>query len=107
MTTLNLVKDDNGITLTGYLYDAGALRDLTGDTIAVILSANGTSHTITGTADGDQVTNKGKFTATFTSTHLASADGKAKIEVQITDGSTVITYPAAAADTVVIRTDLS
>lgn len=106
MTTLSLVKDDNAITLTGYVYDDGVARSLTGATIAVIMKIDGTSHTITGTADADQVTNKGKFTASLTSTHLATA-GRGSIEVQITDGSAVISYPAAAADTVVIRDDLS
>lgn len=106
MSTLYLVKDDANITLTGYIYDDGALRSLTGATIAVILKVDGASSTITGTADADQVTNKGKFTATLTSTHLATS-GRGQIEVQITDGSAVISYPSVAADTVVIRDDLS
>lgn len=107
MSTLYLTKDDAGITLTGYVYDDGAVRDLTSDTIVVYLKTDSTTHTITGTADADQVTNKGKFTATLTSTHLAAADGNAQMEVQLTNGSTVITYPAAATQKVVIRADLA
>jgi TctA family transporter len=104
--TLRLVKDDNDITLTGTVKDDGVGRNLTGATIAVILKVDGTAHTITGTADGDQTTNPGKFTATLTSTHLA-ASGKGEIEVQVTDGSAVITYAADAADVAIVRADLS
>ena len=105
--TLLLVEDDNNITVTGTVKDDGVGRSLTGATIAVILKTSSATHTITGTADGDQVTNPGKWTATLTSTHLADRDGKATLEVQITDGSTVITYPASAAAPVKIRADLS
>jgi hypothetical protein len=104
--TLRLVKDDNGITLTGTVSDGGVGRDLTGATVAVILKVDGTAHTITATADSDQTTNPGKFTATLTSTHLA-ASGKGQIEVQVTDGTAVISYPADAATAVVVRADLS
>ena len=104
--SLRLVKDDNGIVLTGTVSDDGTPRDLTGATVAVILKVDSTSHTITATADPDQSTNPGLFTATLTSTHLA-ASGKGQIEVQVTDGSAVITYAADAADVAIIRDDLS
>ena len=105
--TLLLVEDDNGIVVTGTVKDDGTGRDLTGATVAVILKTDTATHTITATADGDQVTNPGKFTATLTSTHLADADGKATLEVQVTDGSSVFTYPAERAEPVKIRADLS
>ena len=105
--TLRLVKDDNGIVATGYVYDDGVGRNLTGATVALVLKVkDGTTHTVTCTADGDQTTNPGKFTATLTSTHLAT-DGKGSYEVQVTDGSAVITYNSAAADEFIIRQDLS
>ena len=105
--TLQLVEDDNGIVITGTVKDDGTGRDLTGATVAVILKTSTATHTITATADGDQTTNPGKFTATLTSTHLADADGKATLEVQVTDGSNVTTYPAPNAEKVSIRADLS
>ena len=104
--TLRLVKDDNGITVVGTVKDDGVGRNLTGATVALILKVDNVSHTITATADADQATNPGKFTATLTSTHLA-ASGKGQAEVQVTDGSAVITYAADAASVVVVRDDLS
>ena len=105
--TLRLVKDDNDIVATGFVYDDGVARNLTGATVALILKLkDGTAHTITATADGDQTTNAGKFTATLTSTHLA-AGGKGNYEVQVTDGSAVITYNSGEASEFIIREDLS
>jgi len=104
--TLRLVKDDNGIVATGTISDDGTPRDLTGATVELILRVDSTTHTITATADPDQTTNPGTFTATLTSTHLA-AGGKGKYEVQVTDGSAVITYNNGEASDLLIREDLS
>jgi hypothetical protein len=107
MTTLNLVQDDNGITITGTVRDDGVGRSLAAATVAVILRTSVTTHTVSGTPDPDQGANPGRFTAVLTATHLATADVGALLEVQVTDGSQVITYPAAAAQRVRIRADLS
>lgn len=106
---LRLVQGDNGITVTGTVKDGTPAvgRDLTGATIVLHLTAAGTTHTITATADGDQTTNPGKFTATLTSTHLAAADDRATYEVQVTDGSTITTYEADAAQFAIIRAQLA
>jgi hypothetical protein len=106
--TLRLVKDDNGIVATGILKDADTPRDLTGATVALIWAVPGVAPaTITCTADPDQTTNRGKFTATLTSTHLAVASKDVECEVQVTDGGNIITYSADAASTAIIRPDLS
>ena len=105
---LRLVQDDNGIVATGTVYDAGIPRNLTGATIALIWAVPGVAPaTISCTADPDQTTNPGKFTATLTSTHLAVASKEVQCEVQVTDGSAVITYAAEAPQDIIIRPDLS
>ena len=105
--TLNLVKDDNGIVVETTVYDNGSARDLSTATgIALILKIGATSTTVSGTADPDQTTNRGKCSFTLTSTHLATA-GKGNWEVQITEGAAVATYPSDSAPQLVIREDLS
>jgi hypothetical protein len=107
MSTLNLVKDDNGIVVTTTVYDDGTARNLSTATgIALILKIGTTSVTVSGTADPDQTTNRGKCSFTLTSANLATA-GKGSYEVQVTEGSTVTTYPSDTAPRVVVRDDLS
>lgn len=105
--SLYLVKDDNGIVATGTLYDNGVARNLTGATLSVVLKVGTVSHTITGTADADQTNNRGRFTATFTSAHLAASAERAELEVHVTEGSNIITYPSNGTVIVQIRDDLS
>jgi hypothetical protein len=104
--TLRLVEDDNGIVVTGTVKDNGTGRNLTACTVLLKIKVDGTAHTITATPDPDQTTNPGKFTAVLTSTHLATP-GKGQAEVQVTEGSTITTYAADAADVIVVRADLT
>lgn len=107
MSTLYLVKDDNGVVVQTTVYDDGVARDLsTATSIALILKVGTTSVTVAGTADPDQVTNKGKCSFTLSSANLATA-GKGSYEVEVTEGSSIITYPSDTAPRVVIRDDLS
>ena len=105
---LRLVQDDNGIIATGVLKDADTPRDLTGATIDLIWAVPGVAPaSISCTADPDQTTNPGKFTATLLATHLAVASKEVQCEVQVTDGGAVITYSAEAPLDIIIRPDLS
>lgn len=107
MSTLYLVKDDNGVVVSTTVYDNGAARDLSTATgIALILKVGSTSVTVAGTADPDQTNNRGKCSFTLSSTDLA-VSGKGSYEVQVTEGTAVATYPSDTAPKVVIRDDLS
>lgn len=104
MSTLYLVKDDNGVTVSTTVYDGGSPRDLsTATNIALIMKIGSTTVTVTGTAD-PVVTGKANFT--LTSSHLA-VSGKGQFEVQVTEGSSITTYPSDTTSRVVIREDLS
>lgn len=104
--SLQLVQGDNGIDVTGTVYDNGVGRNLTGATILLKFKvADEVTHDITCTADADQVANPGKFTATLTSTHLATA-GKLSYEVQVTDGADIITYESQSVTVGKVRSQL-
>ena len=107
MTTLYLVKDDNGVSVATTVYDNGTARNLsTATSIALIMKVGATTVTVAGTADPDQTTNRGKCSFTLSSTDLA-VSGKGNYEVQVTEGTSITTYPSDTAPRVVIRDDLS
>jgi hypothetical protein len=77
--------------ITGTIYDrnaAGTLEalDLTGATLSVrVRQSDGTVKAISGTPDGDQVTNTGVFTAQIGPTDL-TVTGTAHIQAWVTQG---------------------